>query len=138
MVCAGTNVIPGIWSDIEASVGVVCACLPTMGPLILRLKSKTSNPSSTPFGNERNGTGPSTLRGEGFQRMDEIDSAASRNGRPVAADVHAFVHASPTLASDDYELGAIRVTKTMNQDSASKDRLISRLENDTVPFSRIV
>ena len=136
--CAGTNVIPGIWSNIEASVGVVCACLPAMGPLLLRLKRQASNPSSTPFGNERNGTAPSTLRGEGFQRMDEIDSAASRKGRPVAADVQAFVHASPTLPSDDYEMGAIRVTKSMNQNSASKDRLISRLESDTALFSHIV
>lgn len=129
----GTNVIPGIWSNIEASIGVVCCCLPTMGPLIIRMKGGTSHASITACDNERNGTAPSTLRGEGFQRMDEPCFATSYSSRPLTADVHAFAHASSTPASDQYEMKGIKVTKTMDQKSASENHLNFQLENSTVP-----
>ena len=104
-----------------------------MGPLIIRMKGGTSHASIMACDNERNGTAPSTLRGEGFQRMNEPVSAASYSSRPLTADVHAFAHASSTPASDEYEIKGIKVTKTMDQKSASENHLDFQLENSTVP-----
>lgn len=39
-----TNVKGGVWSAVELSVGIVCACLPTFGPLFTRI-AQLSNSS---------------------------------------------------------------------------------------------
>lgn len=83
-----------------------------MGPLIVNLRGKVSRPSVTPYDNERNGTAPSTLRGERFRRIDEIDSTASSIRRPITADVHDYAHPSPTVAADEFEMNGITTTKT--------------------------
>ncbi|OQD83359.1 hypothetical protein PENANT_c017G11431 [Penicillium antarcticum] len=41
-----TSVDPSIWSSVEQSLGIICACLPTLRPLIRSL-SRSSGPSTT-------------------------------------------------------------------------------------------
>ena len=103
-----------------------------MGPLILRMRGKSSRASSTPYRNERNATASSTLRGEGFRRLDELNSTGSCIGKEAAADVHAFAQESQILRSDGHEMGGITVTKTMDQDSVRKDHFKFWAKNDTV------
>ena len=65
--------------------------------------------------------------------MDETGSATSYSSGPNTADVHAFAHSSSTPASDEYEMKGIKVTKTMDQKSASENHLDFQFENSTVP-----
>ena len=57
--------------------------------------------------------------GEGFRRMNDIESAVSRTSRTGEANIRAFAHASPAFNIDDYEMTGITVTKTIDQDSAT-------------------
>ena len=46
-----TNVFPGIWTVTEQSLGITCACLPTLRPLFGRISVGSTNGSGRTFSN---------------------------------------------------------------------------------------
>ena len=49
-----TNVAPGIWTVTEQSIGITCACLPTLRPLFGRMLFGRANNSGNSLSNSEN------------------------------------------------------------------------------------
>lgn len=60
-----------IWSTIEGNVGVVCACLPTLGVLLQSLLHGQSGSSSSAYALPHERTARMPHRGLEFDRLDE-------------------------------------------------------------------
>ncbi|KAL8868716.1 MAG: hypothetical protein Q9174_004804 [Haloplaca sp. 1 TL-2023] len=96
------------WSIVEQGIGVVCACLPTLRPLLVRIvpshsRQNTKNSSSIGMDNFRGGTHHSDMHGGGKSAWKPSDDSESTVGfarlqddeQPMsAADIQRSVYAS--------------------------------------------
>lgn len=119
-----TNVDATGWSLGELCVGIFCACLPTLGPLVFRLRRKLMKPPKSPHFSSGFSASGALETDSHWQLSDKIDggswlgltsdgekprimSATSRAsaGRPVwRSSLHAIVERSDSVQQDEIEL----------------------------------
>ena len=122
-----TNIEPAIWTVVEQSLGITCACLPTLRPLFGRLLFGThTTTSSNKFGRDgdinltKMSYKPSTLgRGDeesttGFARLPEANMPAST----VTTQATAGFRGEPSVVPD-----AILKSQSIEQHYDSRDRI---------------
>jgi hypothetical protein len=74
-----------IWSGFEISIGIMCACLPTMRLLLIKIFPRMGDPGNrlrnnyTYYGKDRSGNSSGSRRGQG--RADEDGEAISMPSR---------------------------------------------------------
>lgn len=78
-----TNVKGGIWSAVELSVGIVCACLPTFGPLFSKILP---------------GAGRSYGRSGGYNRHAEGRQAKSSSSKSAGSEAESGIQLPNRLA----------------------------------------
>lgn len=86
-----SDAIVGIWTNAEATVGVFCACLPTLVPLFHFCIGKRENPKSSHDRSPHFGTWNS--KAEGFKRVTDPRARESyRFGNDSTAPIKGNVH----------------------------------------------
>ena len=117
----GSNVYPGLWTAIEASLGIVAACLPSLAPVLHKvvghplLTPKDSNTAKTqhrfaypihPFGDAEM---------DGFERILE----SGPQGRDEAVIMNAIVGRS-AASSETRDIGTSGVIETLRRDDENE------------------
>lgn len=121
-----SDAIVGIWTNAEATVGVFCACLPTLVPLFnfcIGRETAVSTSDHTPYGTW-------SSRAEGFKRV--VD--------PHTGEVYRMGNESTVpIKEDAHELNNITVTKNIDQSikrlGSTENTHTWADDRDTVPFA---
>ncbi|XXH00058.1 hypothetical protein Hte_006400 [Hypoxylon texense] len=112
---AGGGVELGLWSGVELALAVVCACLPTLRPVVVRVFPRLLHTTvdSTPSWRGGNGTGTRTggRRGGTQQRVTGDENGTYRMRELPSGD---FSSDDNKPEDGDVERGVIRVKSTID------------------------
>ncbi|KAI0571367.1 hypothetical protein Ptr902_00896 [Pyrenophora tritici-repentis] len=105
------NPAAATWSSVEANVGIICACLPILRPLVTqwfpraftsRHPSQFSRPPNATYGSRRSSKLPRTKESFAMNTSRTTRTAASDEARDiqVVTDIHVQVEGESDAASD--------------------------------------
>lgn len=93
------SVNPSTWSSIEQSVGVICACLPTLRPLVRTLYGSSKANSEREISNPESSSNRASFPLQGPSREDEENNMGALSEPPCVQRTLEHGPASPSLES---------------------------------------
>ena len=126
-----TGVAAAIWTDVEQSIGIVCACLPCLRPLLGRVFGLGGRASQGPTGSSSTGNPNGTLTTARSINLAKLNSKNSRLGSlsdpnqdmdgfarlgesPAIGGTTATATANGSFEGDDLRFGCHEILKTQS------------------------
>ncbi|KAI1377269.1 hypothetical protein F4677DRAFT_50303 [Hypoxylon crocopeplum] len=103
----------GLWSGVENNLAIICACLPTLRPVLARVFPRLLSGATTATGS----ASTPSWRGTGTGRKTQLPRATrDENGTYRMRELHSSEYNPIKDADGDVEMGTIRVASTFRVD----------------------